>query len=149
LGMQSTFAIVLQLVQDTKALAVSQGVAAIVYIPLVVFFVTRWGLLGGALVTLLGYAMSMALTFGLLWRYQRLDIPVMQSAKAVIAAFGMGILIWYFRLPGLRGLALALAIGIPAYGGLLFLLGGVGRRELHFVGSILAKRSDEASPDRD
>jgi O-antigen/teichoic acid export membrane protein len=52
-GASSTFAIVLQLVQDTKALAVSQGVAAIVYIPWVVFFVTRWGLLGGALATLL------------------------------------------------------------------------------------------------
>jgi O-antigen/teichoic acid export membrane protein len=129
-------------------LAISQGVAPDCVCAVGGFYITRWGLLGGALATLVGYILSMALTFGFAWRYRRLDIPVTQSDEAVLAAFGMGILIWYFRLPGVRCLALALAVGILAYGGLLFLLGGVGRREHRFIGLVLTKRSDDASAGR-
>lgn len=141
---ESTFAIVLQLVQDTKAMAVARGVAAIVYVPLVLLAVTRWGLLGGACVTALSYGLDMGLTYRFAWRHDRFAIPLRHSAKAVVAALGMSALVWNVSRPGLGGLAMSFVVGFVAYWVLLIILGGVGKKELRFIGSFFGNRAADS-----
>lgn len=138
-GLQTAFAIVLQLVEATRSLAVSRGLAAIVYLPAVFLGVSGWGLLGGAAATVIGYAVDMSLAFVFSARYERFELPVRYSLKAVVATSAMAVLVWFLARPGLAGLASSLVAGALTYVVLLILLRGIGRREFSWLISVVRK----------
>jgi O-antigen/teichoic acid export membrane protein len=140
---QSTFAMLLQLVEDTGALAISRGIAAIAYVLFVVVGVLKWGLLGGAIATAAGYVLDMALANVFAWRHDRFDFLWVPTLKAAVATAGMSAAVWLVAHPGLTGLGLSVVIGVLVYGVLMVALGGVGRRELRFVSSVLRHRTPE------
>jgi O-antigen/teichoic acid export membrane protein len=140
-GLEAGFAIVLQIVKRTRALAVSRGTSAILYVPLVFFSVSKWGLVGGALATGTAYVIELGLTYYLARRYERIDVPIKLSTKGVIAAAGMALIIRSMDTMDAFGLLSAVLVGACVYGALMILMRGLGRRELRFAVSLIAKRS--------
>ena len=136
-NLQSVFGVLLQLVRDTRPLAISRTVSAFAFSAMVGIAVPRWGLLGGAVSTSLGYCLDLCITFSLAWRRQRFALPVRSTIKAALAAAGMTLVVLLTRGDGLLRVSLAMVSGMVAYGLFLVALGGAGRRELSFLLSIV------------
>lgn len=133
-GLQSVFAVLLHLEEDTRALAVSRLIAAPVYVLLVVVAVPRWGLLGGAVATTLGYGLDLFITSRLAWRRERFELPLRPAGKAALACAGMlAAVLLVLTLEGPVGLVLAVGAGLLSYTLLMLGQRAVGRRELHFL----------------
>jgi len=139
-GVQAAFSVVLQLVQDTRALAVARSTAALLYVPMVILGVLRWGLLGGALATAGGYGLDLAFTSFYSRRAASFDLHSWQTLKAALASAGMSLVVVMVQRPGWVGLALSLLSGVAVYLGLLTLVGGIGRRELRFGAALIGWR---------
>jgi stage V sporulation protein B len=145
-GLEAGLAIVLQIVKQTKALAISRGTAAVVYVILVVVSVSAWGLLGGALATGTAYLIELGLTYWLARRYERIGVPIKQSIKGVIAAAGMAVIVWWIDPTGVLEFFLAVVVGALTYGTLMIVMKGLGQRELRFVVSFLSRRKADGPP---
>lgn len=138
-GLQLSFSVTLQLVKDTRALAVSRGIAALAYVPVLVVAVGRWGLIGGGVASMLGYGFSLSLTAALSRRVLRFEIPFIHAVRVALAASGMALIVGRGRLPGMEGLLLSMALGVASYFVLLALFGGVRKQELSLVMSFLRR----------
>lgn len=145
-GIQSIFVILLQIVQDTKALAVSRGIAALAYMPLVLVGVTYAGLLGGACATLIGYALDMGLAIRFTFRREKISFPVLDTFKAVLSSVVMAGVVSFLPHAGLGRLILAVASGVFCFVLLMTLLGAFGRAEFRFLGSLLWRGSENGGP---
>ncbi len=146
-GTQTIFAILLQIVRDTKALAVSRGIAALIYVPLVLIGVSYAGLLGGACATLLGYAIDLGLATWFTFRREKLVLPILYSAKAAFASLIMAGVIAFLPHKGWGGLALAVSAGLIAYVGLMAAMGAFGRQELRLLRHFLDQGATGADRD--
>lgn len=140
-SLQNVFAIVLQLVEETRPLALARVLSASVYVLMVLLAVPRWGLFGGAVATALGYALDAGLSFLLAWRRLKFRLPGSSTAKALLASGLMIPVVLMLDSGSLSGLALAVAGGIMIYSTLLVVLRAVGRKELAFVQMILSSPS--------
>ena len=138
-GIRSIFAVALQLVKNTRGLAVSHGLASIVYLPVLVIAVERWGLIGGAAASIVGSGLALTLTALLSRRTIEFEIPWVASLKAVLAAAGMAIIVAWSKMPSLFGLLLSVTLGAATYLALLGLLGVIRKREMKFIVSLLRR----------
>ncbi len=147
-GAQSIFAILLQIVRDTRALAISRGIAALAYVPFVLIGVAKAGLVGGACATLMGYALDMGLAVWFTSRKERLVLPVGYTAKAVLAAVIMAAIVTLIPHEGPGHLAVAVAVGLLSFAGLMYAMGAFGRQELRLLRSLVGRSSVAADQDR-
>lgn len=139
---QNAFSFVLQIAEDTRSLAVSRLIAAGGYVLLVLFAIPRWGLLGGAIATSLGYILDLLLTRAMARRHLRFPLPLRDIAKAIVASAVMVPVVINLNRGGFRGVIFALAGGLATYTFAMVLLRAVGRRELRFAGSLLGMGGD-------
>ena len=135
-GIQSSFAVALHLAKDTHRLAVSQGLAAIAYLPMLIVAVSRWGLIGGGVASMFGYGLAMALTAALSRRTMRFEIPLKASWRALIASTGMALFVAWSRALGLSSLLLSITLGVTTYFAFLALLGVIRKRETTFIAAL-------------
>ncbi len=136
-NLQSVFSVLLQLGKDTRPLAISKTLSAAAYVAMVAVAVPRWGLIGGAVSTSIGYCLDLIITFSLAWRRLRLPLPIMSTLRAMLATVGMTLVVLVIRGDGLPAILLGIASGAATYTLLLAALGGVGRKELAFFWSIV------------
>lgn len=146
-GTQSIFAIALQILRDTRSLAISRGVAALIYIPLVVVGVALAGLFGAAIATLVGYALDLGLAMWFTLRQQKLSLPLAFSGKAIIASLVMAALVALIPHQGLLNLFVAVGVGIISFVILMVAMRAVGRPELRLLREVL--RGGRSSVDQE
>ena len=140
-GTQSIFAILLQIVRDTRALAISRGIAAIAYVPFVLIGVAKAGLVGGACATLLGYALDLGLAAWFTFRRERLALPMGYIGKSALASLIMAVVVALIPHRGLGGLALAVVAGLISFAGMMAAMGAFGRQELSLLRRLLGQWS--------
>lgn len=138
-GVQGAFMVALQLVMDTPSLALSRVLASLVYLPILVLAISRWGLIGAAAATVVGNGLDMLLTAWLSRRSIAFRIPYLSFLRGAAAAIGMAALVWWMKSPGLLGLLASIVVGMLVYFGLLGLVGGIRRREVEFAKSFLSR----------
>jgi O-antigen/teichoic acid export membrane protein len=134
---QSVFGTFLLLLKDTRPLAVSKLISAAAYLVMLALAIPRWGLPGAAAATALAYGMDLTITFSMAWRRRRFALPLIQIAKAGLATIAMLPAVLAVPQQGLRGLVASLTAGLLVYFGVMILIGGVGKRELGLLRSIL------------
>ncbi len=141
-GTQTIFAILLQILRDTKALAISRGVAALIYVPLVLVGVSYAGLVGGACATLLGYALDLGLAVWFTFRRERLALPMIYTGKAALASLIMAVVVALIPHRSMLGLALSVTAGLISFTGMMAAMGAFGRQELGLLRRLLFQKSD-------
>lgn len=140
-SLQFIFATVLQLVRDTGALALSRAISATAYIGMILVAVPRLGLFGAAVATFAGYAIDLGITTMMAWRHDQFEIPVVPVAKSIAAASVMASLLMVFELEGLAGLGVGVMLGLATYALIMYLIGGLTRREVKFWKSLIQGKS--------
>jgi O-antigen/teichoic acid export membrane protein len=134
---QSVFATFLLLLKDTRPLAISRAISAGAYLGLLAYSIPHWGLIGAAGATAMAYSIDLIVTFVMAWRRRRFPLPLIQIAKAILATTAMLPAVLAVPRYGFTGLVASLAVGLFIYFAAMVLLGGLGKRELGFVKSIL------------
>lgn len=140
-SLQQAYATVLQLAERTKALAVGKILVACAYVVLVAVAVPRWGLLGGAVVTAIGYALDLSFSAVLSAQHGRIFPALEMLFRQVISAGLMIPAVLLIRTPGFLGVTLKVAIGFTVYIFAMIIVGGIGEREYRFMKSIVARRN--------
>jgi O-antigen/teichoic acid export membrane protein len=143
-SLQQVYTIVMQLTERTSALAATKLIIAFFYIVLVFYAVPRWGLLGGAIVTAIGYVLDLSSSALLAARHGRIFPDLGNIVKQGIAAALMIPAVLLISAPGIPGILLKVMMGLAVYLVSLILIGGIGRRELQFLKSIVTRHESRA-----
>jgi O-antigen/teichoic acid export membrane protein len=133
LCIQLLFGVVFQLIKETHLIALSKLISATTYILLLVLAVPRWGMLGGAFATAVGFGMDLVITVALLKREYRIRISPIFLIKLSVAGLLMAGVEMLILEESLMRLLLAGLGGVSVFTAFVLITGAVGRREFRFL----------------
>jgi len=128
---------VLRLAKRTKALAIIWGIAGLVNLGLNMAFVPRFGILAAAATTLFAFVLAAGITLFLSHQHLPLRIDWGFILKSTIASMVMSLIIVLLNPTQIWLLFVVIGLGVVVYGGVLYLLRGLDRREIAFFTQLL------------
>jgi O-antigen/teichoic acid export membrane protein len=133
-GLMGVFASVMRLHKNTRAIAVAAGAAAIVHLILNLTLIPILGIAGGALATLLGYALELVLIVAQSLRFERFHLPWQGTLVAVVgSALMLPVVLWIASWNNWAALVLSSAVGAAVYLAVALLMRAVTWKELQMV----------------
>ncbi|MFC1998995.1 flippase [Chloroflexota bacterium] len=135
---------IIHLEKKTYLLPWLLGISAVLNIGLNVVFIPLLGIMGAALASLIAYAVLGILTVIVAFRYMRFDLGAIFIIKSIAASALMSLVIWVLSPSTTAEVILSILAGIAVYTATMFLLKGIGKKELvmlkNLISSINAKR---------
>ena len=132
-GLMLLFLIILNLAKKTKIVARVWVASALLNIILNLVFTPLFGIISAAVITLVSYLCAFMLMWHFAYREFQFDIDWYFIAKSFSASLAMALGIMWFGPVGLFDAILSIVLGALAYGVLMFLLGGIGKKEIIFL----------------
>lgn len=150
LCIQALFGVVLQLIQKTRLIALSKLISAAAYILLLVLAVPRWGMVGGALATAVGFGMDLVITVALVKREHRIRISPIFLIKLLIGGLLMAWVELLILDESLMRLFLAGLGGGFVFSAVVVMVGAIGKKEFRFLlnGILHLTRSGSGKNDK-
>ena len=142
-GLIMFFLTMLSLLKKTKVIAAIWVVAAMVNITLNLIFTPKFGIIAAAIITLISYLCALVLMWYSAFREFQFKIDWNFIAKSLAASVLMALGIIWFGPAGLLGVIMAIVLGAVAYGILIFLLGGIGKKEIIFLKNLMGFMPDK------
>jgi O-antigen/teichoic acid export membrane protein len=133
-GIMGVFASVMRLHKNTRAIAVATSTSAIVHLILNIILIPTLGIAGGALATLLGYALELVLIVAQSLRFERFNLPWQGAIVAVVgSALMLPVVLWIASWNNWGALVLSSAAGAAVYLAVVMLMRAVTWQELQRV----------------
>ncbi|MDO8633270.1 MAG: oligosaccharide flippase family protein [Candidatus Wildermuthbacteria bacterium] len=136
---QGVFVQVLYLFKKTRSLGAIWFFAALLNFGLNLLFIPKFGLLGAAFTTFLAYLFVLSATWFLSAKYLAFSIEWKALLKSLLAALVMSFAIFLYRPEGIWETGGAIVLGALLYGSLLFLMGGIGKKEINFLARLFSR----------
>ncbi len=136
-GVTSLISHVLLLVKKTKLIAVIWVIAAFLNLGLNILFIPLFGIVAAAIITLISYLFALILIWYFAFKEFKFIINWNFITKSVVASVFMGFLIRWINPSGLSSIIIAIVSGGLTYCALMFLLKGVGKKEINFTMSLI------------
>jgi O-antigen/teichoic acid export membrane protein len=138
---------ILLLVKKTKIIGTTWIVAAAVNLGLNLLMVSRIGILGAAIGSLIAYLLAAAILIYYSFKEIKFSIDWLFILKCLLASAIMSVVIWMMHPVGASATILAVIAGIAIYGIVLVLLRGFTKEEFEFFRGMLKR--DTAAPNSD
>ncbi len=135
---QGIFVQVLYLFKKTGAVGIIWFLAALINIGTNLIFIPAFGLLGAALTTLFSFLFIFTATWFLSSKYLSFPIEWKSLFKSVVASCLMSLGILMLHPEGLLKTIIAIALGMVLYTFFLFLMKGIGKKEIEFLTKLFA-----------
>jgi O-antigen/teichoic acid export membrane protein len=133
-GIMGVFASVMRLHKNTRAIAVAASTSAIVHLILNLTLIPTLGIVGGALSTLLGYALELILIVAQSLRFERFNLPWQSAIVAIVgSALMLPVVLWIASWNNWLALILSSAVGAVVYLVVVLLMRAVTWKELQLV----------------
>ena len=136
-GATSLFSHILLLVKKTKLIAVIWAIAAFLNLALNIIFVPRFGIVAAAVVTFLSYLCALVLIWYFAFKEFKFSINWVFIIKSVVASMIMVLFINWANPWSLVSIIKVVVSGGLIYCILVFMLGGVGKKEINFIMSLI------------
>ncbi|MDO8577335.1 MAG: oligosaccharide flippase family protein [Candidatus Wildermuthbacteria bacterium] len=136
---QGVFTQVLYLFKKTRALGIIWIFAAFLNLGLNLLFIPKFGLLGAAFTTFLAYLFVLSATWFLSTKYLTFSIEWKALLKSLISALVMSLTIFLYHPEKIWETGGAIVLGALLYGSLLFLMGGIGKKEINFLARLFSR----------
>jgi O-antigen/teichoic acid export membrane protein len=131
-GVYVIFSQVLILVNQTRILGISWGLAALLHLTLNVIFVPKFGVIAAAATTLFSYALVAGVIILVSSRYLKFSVMPGFILKSAIASAVMLAVLWVLHPSGAVSVALVIGLGGILYFIVLFVVRGFTREEISF-----------------
>jgi O-antigen/teichoic acid export membrane protein len=139
-GMEQIFGISLLVYKRRKIFLIAFICGAGANFILNVIFMRQYGIIVGAITTLIAYIIITIIIGYSARRRFKFDLNLPFIAKCIFASSGMILVIWIFNPINILEIAISIIIGIIVYLGLLLLQKGFGKRELRIIFDTLGLR---------
>ncbi len=136
-GIASFFNQILFLVKKTKLIAVIWAIAAFLNLGLNIVFIPKFGIIAAAGTTLLSYFCAFILIWYFAFKEIQFEIEWNFMIKSIVASSLMVLFIKWFSSGGFLNLVLSVILSVFVYGILIFLLRGVGKKEIRFLKELI------------
>lgn len=135
-GVTMFFFIILNLAKKTKIIAMIWTVTALLNIVLNLVFTPIFGIMSAAIITLISYIFAFMLMWRLSSKVLQFNIDWLFIVKSVITSVLMVLVITWFNPMNLPGIMVSIILGVIIYGLLIFLFGGIDKKEILFLKNL-------------
>ncbi|WP_436926717.1 lipopolysaccharide biosynthesis protein [Halosimplex amylolyticum] len=149
-GYESTLVYVLNALEENEIVAKGTTVALILNVVINVALLPVIGLLGAAVAMVVSMAARLVYVYFYVGQHISIDVPQVRIGKAVLSSLVMtGVLLYVVNVPNTRMLRLVIypIVGVLVYFSVVYLVGGIKRRDIHQIISLL--QNGDTSPARD
>lgn len=136
-GATCFFTQILVLMKKTKLIAIIWAIAAFLNLGLNIIFIPKFGIIVAAIVTFISYFCALILTWYFAFREFQFKIDWNFLVKSIVASTLMILFIKWFNPEGLLSVILSIILGVLIYGALIFLFGGIGKKETNFLKNLI------------
>ena len=136
-GVTSLISHVLLLVKKTRLIAIIWAIAAFLSIGLNVIFIPIFGIIAAAVITLISYLCALILIWHFAFKEFKFKIDYGFITKSLLASTAMSFMVWWISPIGLIHMLGVVVLGGAVYGVLIFLLRGIGKKEVVFIKNII------------
>ncbi len=128
---------ILFLAKKTKLMAIIWASVAFLSLGLNIILIPKFGIIAAAITTFLSYFCALILTWYFAFKEIQFKIDWKFMVKSITASTLMILFIKWFNPWGLFNVILSIVLGALIYGVLIFLLKGVGKKEINFLKELI------------
>lgn len=133
-GLSLFFSIILRLHKNTRIIAIALVISASLHLVFNFLLIPIFGIVGGALATILGYLIDLTLVGWLAWRRSQFALPWRSSLVFAIASLVMiPPVVWLSQDGSWVSILLAMVVGGAFYAAITVLLKGITLREIQVL----------------
>lgn len=142
-GVRAIFGITLMIFKKTGILAKAVFIAGTLNIVLNIIFIPYFGIIAAAATTLFAYIVLGGMYFYTSREYLKFNINPSFVIRSILSSIIMVVAIYVLNPLGIIKILLAIGVGVIVYFLILFLLKGIGRKEVEIIKSVLFNKAQK------